>query len=181
MIFRLASPEDAEAIALLHAQSWQKHYRGIFLDHFLDYEVEDNRREVWGQRLHQPIDNQLIIVAESEQGLLGFVCVFAHSDAEWGALVDNLHARAQGKGIGKILLSLAANWVKTNYPNSKLHLWVLAENYAAQGFYDKMGGKNIETTSEHNPGGGTALVYRYVWEDLGTLSFVAQTQNIQWV
>jgi GNAT superfamily N-acetyltransferase len=34
--FRVACPGDAQAIAGLHADSWQRHYRGAFSDAFLD-------------------------------------------------------------------------------------------------------------------------------------------------
>jgi GNAT superfamily N-acetyltransferase len=170
MIFRLATEKDIETIALLHAQSWQKHYRGIFLDEYLDNEVVNDRVNVWQNRLTQPSDNQRVILAEENQTALGFVCVFGEEDAEWGALVDNLHARAQRRGVGKTLLSLAAKWVKETYPDSKLHLWVLEKNYPARAFYDKMGGQVVEQSEEENPGGGFAQILRYAWSDLDKLS-----------
>jgi GNAT superfamily N-acetyltransferase len=37
--FRAAGPGDANAIAGLHADSWQRHYRGAFSDAFLDNDV----------------------------------------------------------------------------------------------------------------------------------------------
>ena len=37
--FRAAGPGDANAIAGLHADSWQRHYRGAFSDAFLDHDV----------------------------------------------------------------------------------------------------------------------------------------------
>jgi ribosomal protein S18 acetylase RimI-like enzyme len=77
------------------------------------------------------------------------------------------------------LLSLAANWVKENYPNSKLHLWVLEENYAARGFYDKLGGKNIERVLEQSPSAGDAYVLRYGWENLDELSSLAIAKGIE--
>lgn len=37
--FRLAVPDDAEAVAMLHATSWRRHYRGAYSDAFLDGDV----------------------------------------------------------------------------------------------------------------------------------------------
>jgi ribosomal protein S18 acetylase RimI-like enzyme len=178
MNFRLATAQDIESIALLHAQSWQKHYRGIFLDNFLASEVISNRLAVWQARLSQSIDNQLVIIAEQNQQIQGFVCVLVDEEDEWGALVDNLHTREQGKGLGKILLSLAAKWVQENYPNSQLYLWVLEENHAARGFYDKLGGENIERVWEENPGGGYAYILRYSWDNLDDLSSFVREKGI---
>ena len=35
--YRAAGPDDAPAIATLHADSWRRHYRGAFADAFLDH------------------------------------------------------------------------------------------------------------------------------------------------
>jgi hypothetical protein len=37
--FRTARPEGAHAIARLHADSWQRHYRSAYSDEFLDSDV----------------------------------------------------------------------------------------------------------------------------------------------
>jgi hypothetical protein len=37
--FLAACPGDAQAIAGLHAGSWQRHYRGAFSDAFLDHDA----------------------------------------------------------------------------------------------------------------------------------------------
>ena len=36
MSFRAAGPDDVHAVAGLHAESWQRHYRGAYSDAFLD-------------------------------------------------------------------------------------------------------------------------------------------------
>ena len=46
MIFRQASIHDVEAIAALHTESWQRHYRGAYLDSFLDGDVLADRLAV---------------------------------------------------------------------------------------------------------------------------------------
>ena len=45
--YRLAGPGDAEAIANLHARSWQEHDRGAFQDAFLDGDLPGERLRVW--------------------------------------------------------------------------------------------------------------------------------------
>ena len=61
--YRLANEKDAVNIALLHTQSWQWHYRGIWSDAFLDGPVAENRLAVWNKRLLESPENQLILLA----------------------------------------------------------------------------------------------------------------------
>lgn len=39
LVFRPARATDSEAIAVLHADSWRRHYRGAYSDAFLDGDV----------------------------------------------------------------------------------------------------------------------------------------------
>jgi hypothetical protein len=50
VIFRAARPDDAGAIAGLHADSWQRHYRGAFSDAFLDGDVAGYLLPLWTDR-----------------------------------------------------------------------------------------------------------------------------------
>jgi len=49
--FRAARPDDAHAIAGLHADSWRCHYRGAYSDDFLDDDVAGYLLAVWTDRL----------------------------------------------------------------------------------------------------------------------------------
>lgn len=166
--YRVASAKDAAAIALLHAQSWQRHYRGIWADAFLDGPVTANRREVWNKRLTQPAENQQIILAELNGQLVGFVCMFAEADAQYGALLDNLHVSnaLQGQGIGKALMLRAAAWLYDRDSAATFYLWVLERNEAARKFYDHLGGEQVELLEVANPDGSSSPCYRYLWRDL---------------
>jgi GNAT superfamily N-acetyltransferase len=163
--YRTAHPADAAAIATLHAQSWQRHYRGIWADAFLDGPVVENRQTLWQQRLQNPAHNQHLILAENEGRLVGFVCVFAKEHETFGALIDNLHviSELKGKGIGRELLRRAAAWVYAHDGNSPIYLWVLVKNEGAKQFYDRMNGENYEMAGVANPDGSYSDCYRYVW------------------
>lgn len=166
--YRTAHSQDAKAIASLHAQSWQRHYRGIWSDAFLDGAVTENRQWVWQKRLQTPADNQHIIVAEQAGQIVGFVCVFAHENEKFGALLDNLHVSGElkGQGIGKELMRRAAAWVYEQGANTPMYLWVLVKNEGARRFYDHLGGDNYEMLSVQNPDSSFSNCYRYVWWDL---------------
>jgi len=74
--FRDASIHDVEAIAALHAESWRRHYRGAYLDSFLDGDVLANRLEVWHTRMTVPSADHFTIGAFRSDAVVGFVHVF---------------------------------------------------------------------------------------------------------
>lgn len=168
--YREATSEDCDAIARLHARSWQQHYRGILYDTYLNQEVEEDRRIVWQERFQHPQPTQHIIVATEDETISGFACTFAEHNPRWGALLDNLHVIPawQGRGVGRALMQASARWVQQQ-GNEGLYLWVYEENTAARAFYERVGGTRQEKTTVENPGGGQASVFRYVWPDVDLL------------
>ncbi|WKN44509.1 GNAT family N-acetyltransferase [Tunicatimonas pelagia] len=165
--YRSAYANEAETIARLHAASWQKHYRGILRDTYLDQDVAADRLQLWQGRFQNPKGNQHILVAVDGEEVCGFACTYAEDDARYGALLDNLHVLPhwQGQGIGYRLMQLTAQWVHQRNCNSGLYLWVYEENTAARSFYERIGGTVAETTTVENPGGGVASVLRIIWPD----------------
>jgi len=166
--YRPAGAADANDIADLHAESWRLHYRGAYSDEFLDDEVFVERRRVWGERLSGSHGESATVVAVTRSVIVGFVHTVFHNDPQWGALLDNLHVRADLKrhGLGRRLMSAAARSVVDDDPSSGLYLWVLEQNVAAQGFYGAQGGLDVERVlGGPFPGGGNAWAHRYAWTD----------------
>jgi len=163
--FREANKNDTKKIATLHAESWRKHYRGIWNDAFLDKDVYEERMDVWERRLNYPKTNQYVLLAEKNNELLGFVCIYINDDPAFGTLVDNLHvaAEAQGMGIGKQLIDKAREKITDHGSGSHFYLWVLEENYAARKFYEHLGGKHYEVVIEKEADGDFHAACRYVW------------------
>jgi ribosomal protein S18 acetylase RimI-like enzyme len=171
-VFRSAGVDDADRIAALHADSWQRFYRGAYADSFLDGDVVANRRAVWSERLASPAGSETV-VAEQDDRLVGFVHVRFDADPKWGSLVDNLHvAHDQHRsGLGSRLLGLAARAVLERAGGDGMYLWVLQQNLAAQGFYRACGGTCVEAAAVSPPGGdptrlnGSPLMLRMVWPE----------------
>lgn len=170
--FRPALPDDAERIALLHADSWRRHYRGAWSDSFLDGDVVADRLVVWAGRMAEQ-SRSVTILAEDGGGLAGFVHVILDADERCGSLVDNLHVAhdRRGSGIGGQLMSRAARATAERAASSGMYLWVLEQNTAAQRFYQTIGGTCAERDVVEPPGGdpsrlnGTPGKLRYVWPD----------------
>jgi ribosomal protein S18 acetylase RimI-like enzyme len=168
---RAADARDAEAIAALHTDSWQRTYRGMMPDAFLDGGALEDRRRVWHARLGTPEPDQSVTVAADGARIVGFICVFAREDAGWGAYIDNLHVVHdwKGRGLGRVLMRRAAEWICETQPGAGVYLWVMEANGAARAFYDRLGARNVETVLMPDPGGGSAPNCRYVWADARAL------------
>ena len=166
---RPATPADSKAIAVLHAESWRRNYRGAFADAYLDGDVISDRLAVWSERLDEPDSRSHTVVAENDDHLIGFAHTQFEADPAWGALLDNLHVShgAARRGIGGQLLAAAAAAVLER--RTGLYLWVLEQNVAAQAFYDARGGTLGDRAPAPAPGGvasrlaGSPLALRYAW------------------
>ena len=166
--YRDATERDADFIAALHAESWRRHYRGAYLDSYLDGDVITERQQVWRGRLTEPRTGQFTVLAHQGNEMVGFAHTILDDDAQWGSLLENLHVASELKrnGIGSDLLSETAQRLLRLRPAGSLHLWVLDQNTAAQAFYGARGGSRVETQLRGPfPGGGRALGHRYYWPD----------------
>lgn len=174
---RPAGADDADQVALLHADSWRRHYRGAYADAFLDGDVAADRRAVWRERLRAPAATATIL-AEHDDRLVGFIHVMLDDDPRWGSLVDNLHVvhDQHRTGVGTRLLAGAARAVVERATGAGMFLWVLEQNTAAQRFYLRCGARSEETAPVPPPGGdpgrldGTPLCLRMTWPDAAGLS-----------
>jgi GNAT superfamily N-acetyltransferase len=164
---RPAGPADAPVVAALHADSWLRTYRGMLSDAYLDGDVHGERLAVWQQRFAEPRPDQRAWLAVADGEPVGFVCLFADDDPQWGVYVDNLHVRGdqQGRGLGRTLLATAAEWTIAERPGSGLWLWVLEANHAGRAFYRRTGAVEADRTLADDHGGGTATAVRCHWPD----------------
>jgi GNAT superfamily N-acetyltransferase len=164
---RDATSGDAEAVAALHADSWRRHYRGVYRDDYLDGEVFAERRAVWCARFGDPTADARTILAVDGDSLLGFAHVIFDDDPRWGALLDNLHVAFDHKrgGIGRRLVVASAQAVLDRPRPTGMYLWALQRNVAARAFYRAIGGQEVGEELSALEGGGTAVAVRYSWRD----------------
>jgi ribosomal protein S18 acetylase RimI-like enzyme len=171
--FREARPEDAQAVARLHADSWQRHYRGAYSDAFLSAEAPEYLEQRWKQRLAAPSPQAITLLAESDGVVVGLVHTVLDDDPVWGGFIDNLHVQyaLKRQRVGSRLMALSAQAVRSRSASWGLHLWVLEQNTAAQAFYAARGGKSVERKAVPPPGGdparlnGMPYCLRFAWLD----------------
>jgi ribosomal protein S18 acetylase RimI-like enzyme len=177
--FRTGGPGDAAAIAALHADSWRRHYRIAYSDHFLDDEAGQYLLDLWTGRFTGGGDPaRRTVLAEQNGRLVGLAHTVLDEHPAWGALLDNLHVvhNRKRQGLGTCLLARTAATVLAERPGSGLQLWVLEKNTAARAFYDARGGKCVESRDILPPGGdpsrlvsGRPQGLRYHWPDPAVL------------
>jgi len=171
MLLRPATPDDAPAVAALHADSWRRHYRGAYSDDFLDGDVDADRLAVWTERLTDAAAATSTTVAVDDGEVVGFVHTVFDESPEWGALLDNLHVVFGRKrhGVGRRLMAASALAVVERGGSPALYLWVLEGNTAAQAFYEAQGGVRSGSKRSTPPGGGEIVAFRYAWADASSL------------
>lgn len=149
--YRLATTEDAAAIALLHVASWQETYTGLLPATMLADLSAESRATMWEAVLDAPVteEGMRTHLAESGGDLVGFgACGGERDDAlrargivgEIGAIyVSRSH---QCTGVGLSLMNLMARDLVARSMSS-VSLWVLRENVRARRFYERLGGTAV--------------------------------------
>lgn len=165
MRIREAQARDAHGIGQLHALSWQTAYRGMLADAYLDGRIAADRQALWAERFAKPAANQHVLVAETDDALVGFACAFGAHEPQWGTLLENLHVAPALKrsGIGSHLVREVLLWSQRRYPKVDTHLWVLKPNLAAQAFYQRMGASEAGQGMWSAPDGSDIPQLRYAW------------------
>lgn len=176
---RVALPEDADAIADLHAASWRATYRGSMRDDYLDGEVGAERRALWRERLAAPAPNQHVVVAVDGEALVGFGCAYGADDARFGTQLDNLHVRRdrQSDGVGRALIAAVAAWCVAAHPEAGLYLWVVDENVGARRFYASLGAADVGGDVWEAPDGSAIPVRRCAWTPAEVAALAATSRG----
>jgi ribosomal protein S18 acetylase RimI-like enzyme len=168
MQIRKATQADVHAIASIHAASWRKNYSQVLTPHYLNSIAPIEREAIWRQRLSAPKTNQQVFVAEINNVVIGFACVYVDGNAEFGSYLDNLHvvSAQQGRGVGKRLLLTVASVCAELAPGGGLCLLVNQTNTSAQGFYLNLGAQNVREDFWVAPDESRVPTFWFVWRDL---------------
>ena len=144
MQVRPATPEDAQAIAQVHVAAWKVGYRGIVPDAVLDALSAEERATRWDGYLTDPGNEIRTIVAEDEEGVVGFVSVLGVArdedvppgTAEIPALY--VHPARWRRGAGRALMEVAFAALVAAGAH-EVSLWVLEDNERGRAFHSVAG------------------------------------------
>ncbi len=137
---RLASLNDAGAIALIHIEGWQNAYRGLIPQNYLDNLNISERQQLWQKWLDPFQSNQKTFVVETKNEILGFSSFGPSRDSSNLGEIYAIYVAPQWwrHGLGHQLLTASVATLKEdNYQEAIL--WVLSKNERAIRFYQQAG------------------------------------------
>ncbi len=169
IVLREATVQDAEAITALHVASWRANYRGVLPNTYLDEGAEAERASHWRKSLNTLSAKDVVLAAEDDADLQGFISVYWRREAGYDAYLDNLHVRPgrNGSGLGRRLLAAAVERM-IDHGASNLCLWAFDQNQRAISFYERLGGKAVERGID-DFANANAPHTRIAWSDLPAL------------
>lgn len=144
MPIRPATGDDATAIAEVHVRSWQRAYRGIVIDAYLDSLSVEQRAAEWAQRITR--GGAPLFVAFDRDLLIGWICIGPCRDDDlknrvpavgeiWALYVA---PPSWGRGIGNALwLHAREHLIGAGYGD--VTLWVFSDNARGRQFYERCG------------------------------------------
>jgi len=141
MKIRAATPQDADALAKVHIDSWRSAYRGLVPDSHLA--KLDYAKRAQGFRKALTNHSEETYLAEKNGEVLGFLTVGGCRDDDvdrqetgeiWGIYLSAAHWR---KGVGSSLCRYGERLLQSR-GHTVLVLWVFKDNEQARGFYEAM-------------------------------------------
>ncbi len=168
-IYRRAVADDIPQIAKVHVESWQKSFRGIAPQEYLDNLSVEKREYAFRERFGSQ-EYQIVIAETVENKIVGFAD-FGEGRGDQPEFGSELYAiyllrEFQGNGIGSNLFKMVANNLRENGFNS-IYLQALKVS-PYRNFYEKMGGEIIGE-SLHKLGNTDFITLYYGWKDLRKL------------
>ncbi len=167
MSIRRATPDDADAIADVHARSWQVTYRGLLPDEVIEAVVDGRRARADRVRAMLAVADEprhLFVACEAD-AVVGMAVTAPARDPDAAATTGELEAiylapESTGRGIGRALHDRAlADLHERGF--SEATLWVLRENQRARDFYEAAGWQTDGETKDEERPGGTFHEIRY--------------------
>ncbi len=167
--YRKANIEDVPQIAKVHVESWQKSFRGIAPQEYLDNLSVKKREKAFGERFYEK-DYQIFVAETSENEIIGFAD-FGKGRDEQTKFERELFAiyllkEFQGKGIGGELFKTGIRDLRES-GYSSLYLQALTIS-PYRNFYEKAGGKIIGQ-GVHKLGDEDFDTVFYGWIDLSKI------------
>jgi GNAT superfamily N-acetyltransferase len=164
---RRAQPDDAEAIAEVHARSWRFTYDGLLPPALIDEVVGNRERRVRMLReaVADPHGVRRSWVATRGTTVVGMAIWGPARDDDGSERVAEMYAiyldpAVIGHGVGRRLIEAVSNEI-VDLGFAEATLWVLDTNRRARGFYEAVGWTPDGTTKVDERPAGSLHEVRY--------------------
>jgi ribosomal protein S18 acetylase RimI-like enzyme len=177
---RIATPDDAPALAAMHVASWHETYTGLLPDKMLSGLSVESRAAAWATIMQDPGTepaterSTAVYLAEHQGAIIGFGSCGAQRteslkakgyDGEVSAIY--VLREFQKRKIGtRLLRAMSSELIRRGF--NAAALWVLRENLRARRFYEHVGSKVIAEREDIRDG-GVLVELSYGWLDLKEL------------
>ncbi len=176
---RLATLDDADAIARVLVDAWRESYALLMPREALELLDVEEQAMRWRETLQAYSEDKVgaVFVAGGQgEAPFGFgACGRQRSprleDAGFPAEFSSLYIlqRAQRRGLGRALMQLMATHLQKN-GFASASAWVFRDNPGARRFYEAVGGWRTGIEGEWSILGVTLADMSYGWEDLTALA-----------
>lgn len=165
---RTARASDAAGIARVHVETWIDAYAGLLPDQHLVRLKPHSHAVAWDRRLASLEGRAGTLVAEAEGEIVGFAHFgigrdqAGHQTTEAEIFMLYVATDWRDQGIGRDLIHAAFAALHSGGGGS-VRVWCLAENRAAIGFYQRLGGKRLSQSRLERVGGNDFPVIGFSW------------------
>ena len=161
MALRLATQNDALAVAEVQVAGWRSAYRGLMPDAVLENLSVPRRESVWRAIIAE--GRFELILAEVNAAIVGFVNFGPSRDPDAATatvgeiLAIYVHPGHWHRGTGQALMSAALSRLKSA-GFKDVTLWVLDSMSRTRGFYERQGFAVDGAAKQEAIGGGAATI-----------------------
>lgn len=151
MELRLATRQDAAAIARVNVATWRATYRGIVPDAYLESLSAARLEETFAELLADRSSGRFDVVADDPtEGVVAYAAGGPQraADGHYTGEIYGLYVLPafQGRGLGRrLLIEVASRLREERY--AAFLVWVVAANRPARRFYEALGGRWLRERS----------------------------------
>jgi len=174
---RIASPDEAQALAVMHVASWRETYAGLLPDKMLSSLSVEARAAAWAKIMQEPKTDRstVIFLAEHDGTITGFGSCGAQRteslrDKGYDGEVSAIYVlrEFQKRKIGtRLLHAMSSDLLRRGFKSAAL--WVLRDNLRARHFYEHLGGKVIAERQDVRDS-AVLIELAYGWPELKELN-----------
>lgn len=161
---RSAQSKDAVEIARIHVDAWRDAYAALLPPEYLarlDPRIEAAR---WNRAAGSRLENTLVADADGEVAGYAIIGPARGQRVAPAGEVYALYVETDWReqGIGRALIEAAFDRFRKRRLGEAV-IWCLEGNFAARGFYERLGGKRLSHSKVEEVGGMPLPVIGYGW------------------